>query len=541
MSTFEEDSSAYSFFSSDSSSLDDNSSIPENDVDTWISESCSNDSPITLLPYDKDDYDDIFTIKLQDKNGKFKKGSCLTRTELSKAFLSDRGKDYPEYIMSIYTTPQNAEDYVTGLSGKPTVRLVGKMMSNQIYVTIGSIKRIFDEPDNKVWYALPLFGGKRRRIGNILGTYGSSMNHGQVPGYIIYKLFTRKEIEQGAKGVDTLEDYFIIKEHMELLPFIYGQDESSNPGIYTQLLVDSILPDSYKQYKIIDHGMQKVINIQVYDNHLFITSRSDLKVIDLSANQVLQTISDIDEDNHIRETIVKGDKVYMRTQSDVYVYFWKTGTKSQKYQNHSKSDFTCMCLTDQFILIGTESGMFQIQQLDNTKKGKYILHEAHKKAMVQTLACFNEYIISSDNKGRAKLWIMKGQALEFKKWLNLDVDKSRLQTYDGEEVYVIAFVMATDMQTLYGLYNTAYVVKWNLESGNGDIYSDLKNYTDDKCAMYLVNDTLLILHGTRLYSVTNNAIQVRDEPFQAFAYADNKIYTQRLDASTVKEEKYEKQ
>ena len=56
----------------------------------------------------------------------------------------------------------------------------------------------------KKWYLLPLYGDKRRRIGY---KYGTSANHGQIPGSKIYKAFTKEEIKSGIICKETNSDY----------------------------------------------------------------------------------------------------------------------------------------------------------------------------------------------------------------------------------------------------------------------------------------------------------------------------------------------
>jgi hypothetical protein len=186
-STFDEDSDEYTDISSDTTSISNNK--------TNILDNCLNESPITLTNYEDTDLSDLFIIHMLNQEGKFIKGSCLRRDEMRNILSSDLG-NYPNYVMSIYTTPSSKykDDLLTGLTGKPTGKIIIRMPTNQIYITFGSMKRVLTNPTIK-WYALPLYGGKRRRVGNIAGMYGSSMNHGQVPGFQIYKLFTEAEIK----------------------------------------------------------------------------------------------------------------------------------------------------------------------------------------------------------------------------------------------------------------------------------------------------------------------------------------------------------
>lgn len=189
-----------------------NDSLNMNDInnDNFMSK-CLNESPITLSEYDNSDYSELFIIYLLNNSGKFEKGSCLRKDELIELLKSDIIKDDakpPNNIMSIYTTPVSKykHDFLTGLTGKPTAKLVVRIPSNNIYVTYGSITNILNSK-NKEWFALPLYGGNRRRVGNIMGIYGSSMNHGQAPGFIIYKLLSKQEVENNKLINETRDDY----------------------------------------------------------------------------------------------------------------------------------------------------------------------------------------------------------------------------------------------------------------------------------------------------------------------------------------------
>ena len=65
-------------------------------------------------------------------------------------------------------------------------------MVTRLLVLLGII--LFIEQNIHTFYAIPLFEGKRRRIGNLAGFIGSSMNHGQIPGYLVYQLCTKEEL-----------------------------------------------------------------------------------------------------------------------------------------------------------------------------------------------------------------------------------------------------------------------------------------------------------------------------------------------------------
>lgn len=198
-SNYDEDSNIYTNVSSNSDSIIDGNSE--------LLSKCLNDSPVTLSNYDETDLNEIFVIYLPNQQGKFIKGSCLRRDEMKDVLKSDL-HTIPSYIMSIYKTPSSnrSDDLLTGMTGKPTGKIIVRIPTNQIYVTFGSLKRVLSTP-NKEWYALPLYGGKSRRLGNLAGIYGSSMNHGQVPGFKIYKLFTKHDIENSIISQETSDDF----------------------------------------------------------------------------------------------------------------------------------------------------------------------------------------------------------------------------------------------------------------------------------------------------------------------------------------------
>ncbi len=256
-SSFEEDSETFDSYFSDSDSLIDEPSddsqtnsnswanlwkkasakgTQNNSAGNFIDTQCVNkESVITLMPYETTDENVLFTVKVQNANGKFTRGSCMTKDELKQTIAADKASDTSDFIMSIYTTPKKEKDYLSGFGGKPTRKLFFRLPSNGIYVTIGSIKRILNQP-HKVWYALLLFGGKRRRLGNINGYFGASMNHGQVPGFLVYKLFTKDEIKQRVVVQDTNDDYLThFSQFNELVPL----DDISN---FKQKLFNELIP-----------------------------------------------------------------------------------------------------------------------------------------------------------------------------------------------------------------------------------------------------------------------------------------------------------
>lgn len=263
MSVYEEDSKVYKLttIKSDAISIFDQYEYYPKE---WIRKCCANDSPVSLSPYTSKDWGDIVSITLVGSNGKFQTGNCMTREELKMCLVSEQHSEEPSYIQCIYSTPydKTGSNLKTGLTGSPTNRLVFKLPTNGMFITMGSLKRVMTCKNTRTWYALPLFGGKRRRIGNIVGRYGASMNHGQVPGYKVYKLYTKGEISRGVEAIETYDDYILFLEQELLLPMIYGHSGFSSRGsggggnvrAFVKELMDAIVPpdilETLKKYEV---------------------------------------------------------------------------------------------------------------------------------------------------------------------------------------------------------------------------------------------------------------------------------------------------
>jgi hypothetical protein len=173
----------------------------------WIDKNCSDKmNYLTSDDYTDEDYSDMYTIKILNSQNKFNLGTCSTKKELITSLKTDMTFNYaPSNIMSIYTSP--ADGNPSGYGAKPTTRIIVKITVGNFFVPLGSVKRVLKE-NNKIWYALPMFNGKKRRVGNIAGVIGSSMNHGQTPGFTIYKLYTKEEIVNRVKVVENIHtDY----------------------------------------------------------------------------------------------------------------------------------------------------------------------------------------------------------------------------------------------------------------------------------------------------------------------------------------------
>lgn len=271
---YEEDSDEFMPISSDTSNLsvDRNSrscdstfsELEDNELEKsdleWINDNCTNcTNAITTGSFTKDEMRNIITIKTQNSTGKFDKGSCITKNDIIDQLSSDLRSnlstpnvdpfiDAPTSIMSIWSTPSRAnsiEELASGFTGHPTGKLVFRIPLSEIYVTLGSAKRLLHST-TRDWYALPLFGGKRRRIGNLIGVYGSSMNHGQVPGFVVYKLFTRDEIKAGVTSIDDRSDYqlslYIHDSTQPLMDIIGYYTPNVYKHFYTSIIKDLLTP-----------------------------------------------------------------------------------------------------------------------------------------------------------------------------------------------------------------------------------------------------------------------------------------------------------
>lgn len=168
-------------------------------------ESCPNDDMINLEKYDLQS-DDIFTIYYLNSKNKFTTASCVSKHEM-KEYISSEDINSPSIISTIWKGGDKS-----GVGGEPTCKFIIKLPPNNIWVTIGSFDRMINS-NEKNWYLLPLYGGKRRRIGY---NFGVGKNHGQIPGSYIYKAFTKQEIKNNIKVTETFFDYPMYFSYLEI-------------------------------------------------------------------------------------------------------------------------------------------------------------------------------------------------------------------------------------------------------------------------------------------------------------------------------------
>ncbi len=163
------------------------------------SEDCINESPIMLEAYEPDP--DLVKVYFPNAEREYTRYSCILKDEL-KGFLGSGVS-----LMSLYSAPVSVEHSATGLTGKPGLSYIARLPMTGIYVTLQSMYRVLSS-SNREWYAVDLFG-LRRRVGNTQGVYGASMNHGQVPGFSVYRLYSASELESKIKVEPSVHDFII--------------------------------------------------------------------------------------------------------------------------------------------------------------------------------------------------------------------------------------------------------------------------------------------------------------------------------------------
>lgn len=190
---------------------------------------CSNTSLLTLEDYTKED--SPVRVYLPKSNGKFEKSICFTLDELKYHLQSDLTNTYPNNIMAICTRPSDSQSNTTGHGSKATHKIVVKLPVGNVYVTLGSIFSIIKN-HTKPLYALSLYSGRKRRIGNVKGVYGASMNHCQTPGFQVYKIYQKESLQNGTIVIENSTD-FLDKNVQSLL--------TSSDGLMTNAMTIELL------------------------------------------------------------------------------------------------------------------------------------------------------------------------------------------------------------------------------------------------------------------------------------------------------------
>lgn len=178
-------------------------------------------------PYTVDTNDDVFIMYIQKPNSNNfnDTGICVSKTEIKEYLKSDLTEDNPKVLMTLWTGKDLDN---SGHYGKPSGRIIVKMPPFNTFVTLGSLEQMIKNDYNKEWFLYPLYNGKRRRIGNLQGSYGSSQNHGQIPGSVIYKAYNKKQILKGVEIKEEYNDYpLFIYDNFRPLQQILNNDNLS--------------------------------------------------------------------------------------------------------------------------------------------------------------------------------------------------------------------------------------------------------------------------------------------------------------------------
>lgn len=203
----------------------------------WVENNCYSCQDIaTQYNYTQEQWSDLVSIKQLDSKGKFKLSQCTSikyfKESLKEDLINSREKlsrmNY-QTIFSIYKLKNknlSEDDLRRGLGTRPTKVLLFRLNlpSVSIYIDLESAYKLVHNKTKEL-YALPLFGGLRRRVGNLKGSLMEiSTNHGQIEGYKIYRLLTRSEIEDEINVDFELE---LLSELQHLLQYAYKEDETN--------------------------------------------------------------------------------------------------------------------------------------------------------------------------------------------------------------------------------------------------------------------------------------------------------------------------
>ena len=155
--------------------------------------------------------DNQFTVYLKNSKNKWAKNrQYLNRDDLYNKLNNDRNAYWisstnyilPESIFSNWISNDENSLNDTGSNGNAGYKVFIKLPIYNIFITLNSYFRIQKEIDNKEWFALPILNGEKIRIGNMFGSQSGSL-HGEKPGYKVYKLYTKTQIE---RGIDEVEE-----------------------------------------------------------------------------------------------------------------------------------------------------------------------------------------------------------------------------------------------------------------------------------------------------------------------------------------------
>ena len=84
------------------------------------------------------------------------------------------------------------ENSVSGYGCRPTDQYIANGINFvfKYFMLIDFIPLLLNNPNEREFYAIPVENGKPRRIGNPYCSRGASADHGQIPGSLVYELFS---------------------------------------------------------------------------------------------------------------------------------------------------------------------------------------------------------------------------------------------------------------------------------------------------------------------------------------------------------------
>lgn len=179
----------------------------DSDSDMSIESRCENDSSYFDMEKFKND-DEVITIKFPNTNGTFSKGFCMRREELKQYIQTDLNSGDISNVMTLWS---NRSHDTVGYGNHPSGKIVISIPPYNQFITMKSFTKLFDViySLDDVFYAMPLYNGKRRRVGNVYGNFTISRHHGQIPGFVIYKLYTKNELKYTTK-IKPDDDEFVL-------------------------------------------------------------------------------------------------------------------------------------------------------------------------------------------------------------------------------------------------------------------------------------------------------------------------------------------
>ena len=225
----------------------------------WISKRCTNESQdlMTADEITEADIHNIFVIyKKNRQNNWVKKGYCNKRDDFYNFIKDDQISfksmrlEYPIYNTTnnflanwVRVNPDRPFDGI-GRGGCAGHKLFVKVTGNNDFITLKSYLRIQENNTIKEWYALPLFNKEEQIIGNIQSLFADSVTHGQSPGSIIYKLYTKEEIDSLPNDTITEDDdeydTLLVKRPRDIWETKLPVDEDKL-NIYNRKTIKSIL------------------------------------------------------------------------------------------------------------------------------------------------------------------------------------------------------------------------------------------------------------------------------------------------------------